>query len=56
MLAAIAVGGNETVVVTSASGDTAVVPVALSANVFGPWLVAVPILLVSVTEPDAGAV
>ena len=56
MLPAIAVGGTETVVVTSASGDTAVVAVALSVSVLGPWPVVVPIIDVATTAPEAGAV
>lgn len=56
VLPAIALTGREIVVVTSASGDTAVVLVAVSANVFGPWLVVVPISLAMITEPLAGAV
>jgi hypothetical protein len=56
VLAAVAVGGTETDVVTSASGETAVVPVAVSGSVFGPWFVDVPIPLLAVTDPLAGAV
>ena len=52
---AVAIAGAETVVVTSASGETAVVPVALSGSVFGPWLVVVEIAALTVTAPVAGA-
>ena len=48
-------GGTVTVVVTSASGEIAVVALLLSASVFGPWLVEVPIMLDSVTDPLVGA-
>ena len=53
---ATAVGGSETVVVTSATGETAVVALALSGRVFGPWLVVVPINPLIVAEPLGGAV
>ena len=53
---ATAVGGAETVVVTSARGETAVAALAVSGSVFGPWLVAVPIVPVTVTDPALGAV
>ena len=43
-------------VVTSASGEIAVVDVVVSGSVFGPWLVLVPISLAITTEPLAGAV
>ena len=56
MLAAVADAGTDTDVVTSASGETAVVPVAVSGRTFGPWLVDVPIPLPTVTDPLAGAV
>ena len=56
VLPATAVGGIEMTVFTSASGDIAVVPVALSESVFGPWLVVVLTLELTVTDPDAGAV
>ena len=56
VLAASAVGGADTLVETSARGEIAVVPLALSASVFDPWLVVVPMVLDTVTEPDAGAV
>jgi hypothetical protein len=56
VLPAAAVGGTETDVVTSASGEIPVVPVAVSGSVFGPWLVDVPIPLLAVTDPLAGAV
>ena len=53
---ATALGGSETLVVTSASGEIAVVDVVVSGSVFGPWLVDVPISLAMTTEPLAGAV
>ena len=53
---AVAEAGTETDVVTSASGEIAVVPVAVSGRTFGPWLVDVPIPLLTVTDPLAGAV
>ena len=53
---AIAVAGAVIVVVTSASGETAVVAVAESGSVLAPWLVVVPIVLLAVTAPDGGAV
>ena len=56
VLPATAVGGTVTLVVTSASGEIAVVPLALSVSVLAPWLVAVPIVLDTVTDPAAGAV
>lgn len=49
-------GGIEIVVVTSASGEMAVVSLALSGAVFGPWLVEVPMLVIAITDPEAGAV
>lgn len=54
--AATAVGGSDTVVVTSAIGDNAVVALALSGSVFGPWLVDVAIEPLIVTDPLPGAV
>jgi len=52
----VAVAGIDTLVVTSASGEIAVVPVAESGKVFGPCDVVVEIWLLAVTEPLAGAV
>ena len=54
--AASAPAGIVTVVVTSASGEIAVDPVAVSGSAFAPWLVDVPMLVLTVTEPLAGAV
>ena len=56
VLAAIALAGNDVDVVTSASGEIAVVAVAVSGSVFGPWLVDVPISPATTTDPVAGAV
>jgi hypothetical protein len=56
VLPAIAVGGTDTEVVTSARGTTVVVPLAVSGSVLGPWLVDVPIPLSMLTDPLAGAV
>jgi hypothetical protein len=56
VLPAVAVGGTDTDVVTSASGETAVVPVAVSGRTFGPCPVDVPIPLLTVTDPLEGAV
>ena len=53
---ATAFAGIEIDVVTSASGEIAVVTDALSGNVLVPSLVAVLMLLVVVTEPLVGAV
>ena len=52
---AIAVGGTDTEVVTSATGEMAVVPLALSGSVFGPWLIVVVIDAARLTDPVAGA-
>ena len=49
-------GGSVSVVVTSASGETALVADALSGSVFGPCAVDVPMPLVIVVDPPAGAV
>ena len=56
VLPAVAEGGTDTDVVTSASGETAVVPVAVSGRTFGPCPVDVPIPLLTVTDPLEGAV
>ena len=56
MLPAVAEGGAEIDVETSASGEIAVVPVALSGSGLLPWLVAVSIDATTATEPLAGAV
>jgi hypothetical protein len=56
VLPAVAEAGTDTDVVTSASGEIAVVPVAVSGSVLGPWLVDVPIPLSILTDPLAGAV
>ena len=56
VLAATAVGGSVTDVVTSASGEIAVVDDALSASALPPWLVVVWMLLDAVTVPLGGAV
>ena len=53
---AAAVAGTDTVVVTSARAEIAVVPLEVSGCVLGPWLVVVPMPLATVTAPDAGAV
>ena len=55
-LPATADGGIEIDVVTSANGEIAVVPLALSGCVFGPSLVDVPMLVITITDPDEGAV
>ena len=52
---AVADAGTAIDVMTSASGDIAVVSDALSGCVFGVWLVVVPIVLVALTAPEAGA-
>ena len=52
---AVADAGIVTVVVTSASGEIAVVALAESGCAFAPWLVVVVIVLFAVTEPLAGA-
>ena len=51
-----ALGGTLTVAVTSATAEIAVVDDALSGCAFAPWLVDVPIVLDTVTDPLAGAV
>ena len=51
-----ALGGTLTVAVTSATAEIAVVDDAVSGCALAPWLVDVPIVLVSVTDPLAGAV
>ena len=51
-----AVGGTDTVVVTSASGEMAVVCWSVSGSVFGPWLVDVPMPALTPTAPLPGAV
>jgi hypothetical protein len=56
VLPAVADAGTDTDVVTSASGEIAVVPVAVSGSTFGPSFVDVPIPLLTVTDPLAGAV
>ena len=57
VLEATAVAGIETVVVTSASGEIAVVADAESGAALAPWLVVVPMVEATVTEPpDAGCV
>ena len=56
VLPATADAGDEMLVVTSASGETAVVSVALSGRAFAPCDIDVPTLEFAVTEPDAGAV
>ena len=56
VLPATAVGGTETEVVTSASGEIAVVSRAESAFAFAPWLVDVAIVANTLTAPLAGAV
>ena len=53
---AVAPAGADTVVVTSASGEIAVVSPALSGSALAPWLVVVPSALLMVTAPLAGAV
>ena len=55
-VAAIAVAGIDTVVVTSASGEMAVVDADVSGWALVPWLVDVSIALVMVTAPPGGAV
>ena len=47
--------GAAIVVVTSATGETAVLDVAESGSVFAPCAVVVPIALDTTTDPDAGA-
>ena len=56
VLDATAVAGTETVVVTSASGEIAVVADAESGAALAPWLVVVPMVEATVTEPLGGAV
>ena len=53
---AVAVAGAVTAVETSASGEIAVVAVALSGCALAPWLVVVEIWLATLTAPDGGAV
>ena len=56
VLPAMADAGIDTVVATSAIGEIAVVPLAESGSVFAPWLVDVPIVLLTATDPLVGAV
>ena len=56
VLPAGAEAGVDTAAPTSASGEIAVVALALSGCVFAPSLVDVVMVAVSVTEPEAGAV
>ena len=53
---ATALGGTLTVANTSASGEIAVVCVSLSGLAFAPWLVDVPMVPATATEPVGGAV
>ena len=52
----VAVDGTEMLVVTSANGEMAVVPLAVSGRVLGPCEVVVEICVLAVTAPVAGAV
>ena len=51
-----ALGGTLTLAVTSAMGEVAVVDDAVSGCALAPWLVDVPIVLDTVTDPLAGTV
>ena len=55
-LPALAAAGTDTVVVTSASAEIAVVALAESGAVFAPSSVVVAIVQATVTAPEAGAV
>ena len=54
--AARAMAGAVIVDDTSANGEIAVAALVVSGCVFGPWLVDVPIVLLTFTEPLGGAV